>query len=55
MRDKDKIIKKLSIELSRANELLEEVYGLLEDSIYYDHPTTCEVSEYLNVNGERDI
>jgi hypothetical protein len=50
---KDEKISQLWSALSQANKLLEEVYELLEDSIYYDHPTTEEISEYLNVKGER--
>lgn len=52
--DQAKTIKSLRKELLRATEILDDSYELLCDSIYYDHPTTDELSEYLNVRGERD-
>ncbi len=46
------VYKRLSEYYTHANGLLEDVHELLYDSIYNDHPTFGEVSEYLNVGGD---
>jgi hypothetical protein len=44
----------LSHALSKANEMLEELHELLEDSIYDHTPQYEELCEYLNVGGDFD-
>ena len=44
----------LSQALSEANEMLQNIYGFLEDTVYNGTTEFEELGEYLNVNGERD-